>query len=369
MLLTKLFDLPAGLALLAEKVTAGDRISVEEGLVLFESNHLSLLGYLATMVRQRMNGDRVFFNRNFHIEPTNLCVNRCKFCSYRREREHPDAWEFSIPEMVAMAKEQQAKGATEVHMVGGAHPDRDLFFYQDLIANIRKEAPKLSIKAFTAVEIEHMCNLAGVSIKQGLQILQEAGLDSLPGGGAEIFDETLRAESCPGKTTSEAWLRIHETAHNLGLPTNATMLYGLRESYHHRLDHLLRLRNLQDRTGGFSAFIPLKFRRGNNLYASHRETSVTEDMKNFAVSRIFLDNIPHLKAYWPMIGKPFAQLALHFGVDDLDGTIDDSTRIYSMAGAEEQNPSATTSELVDLIRKAGYTAAERDTFYNLLCLH
>ncbi len=366
MVSTERFALPAPLAATAEKVIAGERLTEEEGLALYETNQLALLGLLATHRREKINGNLVFFNRNFHIEPTNICVNRCRFCSYRREAGHPGAWEYSIADMVEMVREQLPKGPTEVHIVGGVHPGRDLYFYRDLLLAIRSVAPGLTIKAFTAVEIEAMCALAGLPVMRGLELLRDAGLGSLPGGGAEIFDETLRAEICPGKTSAEQWLAIHETAHTLGIPTNATMLYGLRESYRHRIDHLSRLRSLQDRTGGFNAFIPLKFRRANNRYSTLREISVTEEMKNYAVSRLFLDNIPHLKAYWPMTGKPAARLSLHFGVDDLDGTIDDSTRIYSMAGAEERNPSASTAELAELVRDAGYLPAERDTFYSVL---
>jgi aminodeoxyfutalosine synthase len=206
-------------------------------------------------------------------------------------------------------------------------------------------------------------------VEQGLMILKMSGLESMPGGGAEIFDESLRAEIAPDKTSSSRWLAIHETAHRMGIPTNATMLYGLKESYEQRIDHLSRLRELQDRSRGFNAFIPLKFRRANNLYSSRYETTVVEDLKNYAVCRIFLDNIPHLKTYWPMIGKQVARISLHFGVDDLDGTIDDSTRIYSMAGAEEQNPAASSIELTEIIRKAGYIPAERDTLYNILAVY
>jgi aminodeoxyfutalosine synthase len=268
--------------------------------------------------------------------------------------------------MVDIVKANAGKPCTEVHIVGGVHPDRNVGFYADLLKAIKKEAPHLHIKAFTAVEIDQMCKMAGITVEEGLGMLKDAGLESMPGGGAEIFDEDLRAEICPDKTSSAEWLRIHETAHRLGIPTNATMLYGLKENYSHRIDHLSRLRDLQDKTNGFNAFIPLKFRKANNLYSSRKETTVVEDLKNFAVSRIFLDNIPHLKAYWPMIGKQVAQLSLYFGVDDLDGTIDDSTRIYSMAGAEEQNPSASTMELTNLISRSGYIAAERDTLYNIL---
>lgn len=357
---------PVGLEGIPEKVLGGDRITAEEALRLYESRHLSYLGLLAVEVKKRLSGNYVFFNRNFHIEPTNICVNHCKFCSYRRNPGHRDAWECSLEEMVEIVRSHDGDNCTEVHIVGGVHPERNVWFYRDLLKAVRQAAPGLHIKAFTAVEIDQMCKMAGLTIGEGLSLLREAGLDSMPGGGAEIFDETLRAEICPDKAGSSEWLRIHGTAHNLGIPTNATMLYGLKENYGHRIDHLNRLRELQDNTGGFNAFIPLKFRRANNLYASRSETTVVEDLKNFAVSRIFLDNIPHLKAYWPMIGKQVAQLSLYFGVDDLDGTIDDSTRIYSMAGAEEKNPSASSGELTGMIRRSGFIPAERNTLYEII---
>lgn len=365
-ILTRLMTVPAPLMPIAEKIEAGVRITTEEALALYTSHHLSLLGLWATALKRRVSGEYVYFNKNFHMEPTNVCINHCKFCSYRRNPGQKGAWECTLEEMVEIVKQNATQAATEVHIVGGVHPDREVRFYADLLKAIREEAPHLHIKAFTAVEIDQMCRMGGLSVEEGLALLKEAGLASMPGGGAEIFDETLRAEICPDKTSSAEWLRIHETAHKLGIPTNATMLYGLKETYAHRVDHLNRLRDLQDKTGGFNAFIPLKFRRANNLYASRLETTVVEDLKNFAVSRIFLDNIPHLKAYWPMIGKPVAGLSLYYGVDDLDGTIDDSTRIYSMAGAEDQNPSASTGELASMIHQAGFIPAERTSLYDII---
>ena len=228
--------------------------------------------------------------------------------------------------------------------------------------------PDIHVKAFTAVEIDSMCRQAGLTIEAGLTLLKEAGLGSMPGGGAEIFDEKLRQKICPDKTGSAEWLRIHKIAHELSIPTNATILYGLLETYQHRIDHMDRLRTLQDKTKGFNAFIPLKFRHYNNSFSHVEETTTIEDLRNYAVSRIFLDNIPHLKAYWPMIGKQVAQLSLAFGVDDLDGTIDDSTKIYSLAGSDEQNPSASTDELIAMIKGAGKIPAERDTVYNIISI-
>jgi aminodeoxyfutalosine synthase len=362
-------NLSPPMAALAEKIVAGERISEAEGLALYRSNHLSLLGWLAVQSKRKISGEHVFFNRNFHLEPTNICINHCKFCSYRRNAGQKDAWECTIEEMVSTVRTLASGPSTEVHIVGGVHPDRDVWFYRDLLTSIKTIAPHLHIKAFTAVEIDQMCRMAGISVEQGLMTLKMSGLESMPGGGAEIFDESLRAEIAPDKTSSSRWLHIHETAHSMGIPTNATMLYGLKESYEQRIDHLGRLRELQNRSKGFNAFIPLKFRRANNLYSSRLETSVVEDLKNYAVCRIFLDNIPHLKTYWPMIGKQVARISLHFGVDDLDGTIEDSTRIYSMAGAEEQNPAASLTELTEMIRKAGYIPAERDTLYKILATY
>jgi len=351
---------------IAEKIAAGERITTDEGIRLYQAAPLSFLSVLADNVRHRINGNQVFYNRNIHLEPTNICVNHCAFCSYRRKKGEVGCWEFGIDDLVKMAENHALSGITEIHIVGGVHPDRDVWFYANLLKEIKKIAPKVQIKAFTAVEIDAMCKFASMDIKEGLILLKEAGLVSLPGGGAEIFDETLRAKICPDKTDSAGWLNIHRTAHLLGIPTNSTMLYGLLEDYTHRIDHLNRLRTLQDETGGFNAFIPLKFRHYNNRFSYVEETTTIEDLRNYAVSRIFLDNIPHLKAYWPMIGKKVAQLSLAFGVDDLDGTIDDTTKIYSMAGSEEQSPVATTDQLVNMITGAGLVPVERDTLYNTI---
>ncbi len=362
----KQVTLPVEITKIADKVYAGERISSGDALTLFNSSNLPLLGVLAGIVKKKLSGDYVYFNKNFHIEPTNICINHCKFCSFRRDMGQKGAWECTIEEMVETVRNSVHSGATEVHIVGGVHPDRNVHFYADLLRQIKKEAPSLHIKAFTAVEIDQMCHMAGIGIPEGLQILRDAGLDSMPGGGAEIFDETLRAEISPDKTSPEGWLNIHRTAHQLNIPTNSTMLYGLKETYEQRIDHLSRLRSLQDETNGFNCFIPLKFKRKNNQYSMRKEIPVNEELKNYAVSRIFLDNIPHLKAYWPMTGKQVAQFSLNFGVDDLDGTVDDSTRIYSMAGSEEQSPVASTSELVGLIRQARFVPVQRDTLYNII---
>jgi aminodeoxyfutalosine synthase len=359
----------ANLKYIAEKVLSGERITIDEGIILYEEAELPYLSLLADSMCRYNNGDQVYFNRNFHIEPTNICINHCSFCSYRRKRGEEGSWEYSLDDIREKTKSYINKEVTEVHIVGAVHPDRNVYFYVELLKEVKNILRDVQIKAFTAVEIDAMCRFAGISVDQGLTLLKEAGLDSMPGGGAEIFDEQIRQRICPDKTGSEEWLRIHETAHQLGIPTNSTMLYGLIEKYEHRMDHMNRLRELQDKTKGFNAFIPLKFRNENNSFSYIRETTTLEDLKNYAVSRIFLDNIPHLKTYWPMIGKQVAQMSLAFGVDDLDGTIDDSTKIYSMAGSSEQKPSASTSELVAMIKSADRTPVERDTLYNTIRIY
>lgn len=350
----------------AEKVLSNERITLDDGNMLFREGTLPFLSLLAETVSRRVSNNHVFFNRNFHIEPTNICVNHCAFCSYRRRKGEDGCWEYGIEDVKEIVSSYKNKGATEVHIVGGVHPDRDVYYYADMLKAVKDCFPTIHVKAFTAVEIDSMCRQAGLSIEDGLQLLKDSGLGSMPGGGAEIFDEQIRQKICPDKTGSNEWLRIHKIAHQLSIPTNATMLYGLIENYGHRIEHLERLRILQDETKGFNAFIPLKFKHYNNSFSHIKETTTIEDLRNYAVSRIFLDNIPHLKAYWPMIGKQVAQLSLNFGVDDLDGTIDDSTKIYSMAGSDEQKPSASTDELIAMIKGAGKIPAERDTIYNII---
>jgi aminodeoxyfutalosine synthase len=254
--------------------------------------------------------------------------------------------------------------AVELHITGAVHPERDIHYYGNLLRRIRSARPTLHLKAYSAVELDYMFEKSGMTIREGLEYLRSCGLDSIPGGGAEIFDETIRQQICGMKSNADTWLLIHETAHTLGIPSNATMLYGHYEDLSHRISHLERLRQLQDRTGGFNAFIPLKFRNGNNEMSDVQEVSVVEDMKMYAIARIYLDNFPHLKAYWPAVGMKLARIALAFGVDDLDGTINDSTKIYSLAGAEEQNPVMTVSAMRALITEAGRTPVERDSLYN-----
>ncbi len=357
-------NLSSELKTIAQKVFTGNRITTEEGLFLYQHAEIGYVSVLANFIRKAKNGDIVFFNKNIHIEPTNICVNNCHFCSYSRKKNEPGFWEFSIDEIIEIISAHRDKKITEVHIVGGVHPDRDIHFYCELLQKIKQLYPEIFIKAFTAVELDYMINKAGFSLSQGLALLKQSGLDAIPGGGAEIFDTTIRKQLCHEKSTAAMWLAVHEEAHKQGIPTNATMLYGHVENYSHRIDHLNQLRNLQDKTKMFQAFIPLKFRNKNNKLSYLKEVSIVEDMRNYAISRIFLDNFVHIKAYWPMIGKEATQLALSFGVDDIDGTIEDTTKIYSMAGAEEQKPSLSTNEIIELIQSVNLKPIERDTLYN-----
>lgn len=357
----------AQLRAIAGKILREERISDEEGLALFEKGSLPFVGALANYVAQRLHGNKVYFNRNFHIEPTNVCVFTCHFCSYSRLYKHRDeGWELSIEQMMDMVRKYDGQDVTEVHIVGGVHPKMNLEFFCELLEKIRAHRPDLHIKGFTAVELDYMFRKAKLSTKEGLERMKASGLQSLPGGGAEIFDAEIREKICPDKVDAEGWLEIHETAHRLDMPTNATMLYGHYENYAHRIDHMSRLRALQDKTGGFNCFIPLKYRSGDNDMSHLGEVSVVEDMRLYAISRLYMDNFRNIKAYWPMLGRQNAQLSLSFGVNDLDGTIDDTTKIYSMAGAEEQKPTMSTEDLCELIRMVGKLPVERDTRYNEL---
>ena len=350
---------------IGEKIVAQERITPEEGLLLFEKGSLPLLGALANHVRERKHGNKTYFNRNFHIEPTNVCVFTCNFCSYSRVYAHRDeGWELTQQQMLDIVKGYDGKPVTEVHIVGGVHPKMNLEFFIELLQKIKAHRPDLHIKGFTAVELDYMFRKAKLSVEEGMKRLHVAGLDSMPGGGAEIFHPDVRTIICADKVDADGWLKIHETAHREGMHTNATMLYGHIETYAHRIDHMNRLRDLQDRTGGFNTFIPLKFRNKDNDMSHVGESSIAEDMKLYAVARVYMDNFPHLKAYWPMLGRQNAQLTLSFGVNDLDGTIDDTTKIYSMAGSEEQTPSLSTTQLVSLIKQVGREPVERDTLYN-----
>jgi len=352
---------------IAEKVFNQERITFDEGVKLYREAELGFLGTLANYVSEKKSGNYVYFNHNFHVEPTNVCVYTCAFCSYSRLIKHREqGWELSVDQIMDIIKGYDNQPVTEVHITGGVVPKQDLAFYTELFRRIKAHRPELHIKALTPVEFHYIFKKAKLSYEEGLKLMKEAGLDSLPGGGAEIFDKEIRDQIAGGKCTSEEWLSIHEIWHKMGNQSNATMLYGHIETFEHRIDHMDRLRQLQDRTGGFNAFIPLKFRNKENAMAHVPEVSVIEDLRNYAVSRIYLDNFPHIKAYWAMIGRNTAQLSLNFGTDDLDGTIDDTTKIYSMAGAEEQTPKLSTQQLVDLIKSVGKTPVERDTLYHVV---
>ena len=363
----RMADTDAQLLSIAEKVYNRERISEEEGLALFEKGELSFLGALANYISNDLHKNKVYFNRNFHIEPTNVCVFTCNFCSYSRQYKHRDeGWELSIEQMMDIVRKYDGQPVTEVHIVGGVHPKMNLEFFCELLSRIKAHRPDLHLKGFTAVELDYMFRKAKLTIEEGMQKLKDAGLQSLPGGGAEIFAPEVRNIICADKVDGDGWLHIHQTAHSLGMHSNATMLYGHVEQYKHRIDHMSRLRALQDITGGFNCFIPLKFRNAGNDMSHISESTITEDLRMYAIARIFMDNFRNLKAYWPMLGRQTAQLSLSFGVNDLDGTIDDTTKIYSMAGSEEQTPSMSTEELCDLITAVGRTPVERDTLYNEL---
>lgn len=350
---------------IGEKILTKQRINFDDGITLFEKGSLAYLGALANWVREEMHGNKTYFNRNFHIEPTNVCVFSCAFCAYSRLYAHrEEGWELSIDQMLDMVKKYDGKPVTEVHIVGGVHPKMNLDFFAELLQKIKAHRPDLHVKAFTAVEFDYMFRKAKLSVKEGMKKLKDAGLDSIPGGGAEIFHPEIREQICADKVDANGWLLIHKTAHQLGMHSNATLLYGHIEKYWHRIDHMERLRSLQDETHGFNTFIPLKFRNKGNDMSHVAESSIIEDMKMYAVSRLYMDNFPHLKAYWPMLGRQSAQLTLSFGVNDLDGTIDDSTKIYSMAGSEEQTPTLSTAQLVSLIKQVRREPVERDTLYN-----
>lgn len=354
-------------AAIALKIKKGTRISDEDCEILFEKADLPSLGIMANTIREAKHSDNVYFNRNFHMEPTNVCLYTCSFCSYSRLiKKRSEGWEYSVEDMMDIVKSYDGKPVTEVHIVGGVLPQYDVPFYVNLFQEIKKHRPELHIKALTPVEYHYIFKKAKISYEEGMKVMQDAGLDSMPGGGAEIFHPEIRDKIAGGKCSGDEWLRIHEIWHELGHRSNATMLYGHIESFSHRVHHMSELRKLQDKTGGFQTFIPLKFRNKGNEMSHVEESTVVEDLRNYAISRIYLDNFDHIKAYWPMIGRDTAQLSLAFGVDDLDGTIDDTTKIYSMAGSEEQNPSLTTQQLVQMIRRVGRSPIERDTLYNVI---
>jgi len=359
--------LAAPLKDIAQKVRNHQRITFDEGVYLYEHAELGYLGVLANFIREEKHGDKTYFNRNFHLEPTNLCVYDCKFCSYSRLiKQKEEGWALTMDEMLDVVKKYDSEPVTEVHIVGGVLPQYDVEFYSTLFSAIKKHRPALHVKALTPVEYHYIFKKAKIDYATGMKLMKDAGLESIPGGGAEIFHPEIREQIAKDKCTADQWLAIHEEWHKLGMRSNATMLYGHIEKYEHRVDHMERLRNLQDQTKGFQTFIPLKFRNQHNQMSHVPEVSVIEDLRNYAIARIYLDNFDHIKAYWAMISRETAQLSLNFGVDDIDGTLDDTTKIYSMAGAEEQNPAMSTQELVNLIKQVGRKPIERDTLYNVV---
>lgn len=360
-------SLDSTLRTIAQKVNDSIRITEQEGLYLYEKGSLGYLGILANHTREKRHGDKTYFNRNFHVEPTNVCLYTCTFCSYSRLiKKRSEGWEYTHDQIMDIVKSYDDQPVTEVHIVGGVLPQYDLDFYAKLYSAIREHRPELHIKALTPVEYHYIFKKAKVSYEEGMKIMVDAGLDSMPGGGAELFHPEIRDQIAGGKCSGEQWLRIHEILHELGHRSNATMLYGHIEKYEHRIDHMEKLRSLQDKTGGFQTFIPLKFRNQNNQMSHVPESTTLEDLRNYAIARIYLDNFEHLKAYWPMIGRNVAQLSLAYGVNDIDGTIDDTTKIYSMAGSEEQIPNMSTEQLVNLIKAVGRKPIERNTLYKVI---
>ncbi len=347
-----------------EKVEAGVRLSVEDGIRLFQCEDILAVGYLANMVRNRINGDNTYFIYNQHINYSNICVNLCKFCAFGKEKQSELAYQMTVDEVKKKVRDRLEEPITEIHMVGGLHPELPFSYYVELLRGIKEVRPEVHIQAFTCVEIAHLAEIAGKSVSETLELLKEAGLGSMPGGGAEVFNARIRKLTCEKKLPGEKWIEVAKTAHRQGLRTNATMLYGHIETIEERVEHLAALREAQDETEGFLAFIPLAFHPKNTEMASLARTTGIDDLKNIAVARLMLDNFPHIKAYWVMIGPKLSQIALSFGADDMDGTVKEEV-ITHMAGAETDQAIGSDT-LVRLIREAGRLPVERDTLYNVI---
>jgi aminodeoxyfutalosine synthase len=347
-----------------EKVKDNGRLSFEDGIRLYQSQDLLAVGYIANMVRQRLNGSRAYFIYNQHINYSNICTNLCKFCAFGKDKDSDLAYEMSVDEVRAKVRERLAEPITEIHMVGGIHPDLPYSYYTDLLAAIKEERPDVHIQAFTCVEIAHLADISGLGTAGVLEDLKKAGLGSIPGGGAEVFSPRIRDLTCEKKLSGTGWLDVAKTAHKIGLHTNATMLYGHIETIEERVEHLDMLRRAQDETGGFLAFIPLAFHPKNTELATLSSTSGIDDLKNIAVARCYLDNFPHIKAYWVMIGEKLSQVALSFGADDVDGTVKEEI-ITHMAGAETEQ-AMSRDQLLRMIKEAGCEPIERDTLYNII---
>ena len=354
----------AGLGDILEKIEAGERISVADGVRLFQCPDLLAVGYLANIVRERKNGNNAYFIYNQHINYSNICTNLCKFCAFGKDKDSDLAYEMSVDEVRQKVRERLSEPITEIHMVGGIHPDLPYTYYTDILKVIKKERPDVHIQAFTCVEIAHLAEISGLGTEGVLQDLIKAGLGSIPGGGAEVFSPRIRELTCEKKLSGTGWLDVAKTAHRLGLHTNATMLYGHIESLEERMEHLDMLREAQDETSGFLAFIPLAFHPKNTELSRLSRTSGVDDLKNIAVARCFLDNFPHIKAYWVMISQKLSQIALSFGADDVDGTVKEEI-ITHMAGAETEQ-AMSREQLLRLIKEAGRIPIERGTLYNVI---
>jgi aminodeoxyfutalosine synthase len=350
------------LGAIREKVEAGQRLNLEDGLALEASNDLFALGRLANLVRERINGRFGYYNVNTHINPTNVCVYKCDFCAFRADLDDPRGYVMDEAQIQQRARQAHERGATELHIVGGLHHKLPFSYYVDVVRWVKEAAPEIHVKAYTAVEIEWFAKIDRRPVREILMRLIDAGLGSLPGGGAEIFHPEVREAICGAKASTEAWLAVHRTAHQLGLRSNCTMLYGHIDGPLHRIDHLIRLRELQDETGGFQTFIPLAFHPDHSRMDGIPKPSGVMDLRTMAISRLMLDNIPHVKAYWVMLGIATAQVALSFGADDLDGTVVHE-KIYHEAGAETPQE-ITVAEIERLIREAGRIPVERDTLYH-----
>ncbi len=357
----------AGLGDIFEKVEAQERLSVEDGVRLYNSTDILALGYMANMVRNRMNGDNTYFIYNQHINYSNICTNLCKFCAFGKDKESELAYEMDLETVKQKVRDRLDEPITEIHMVGGIHPDLPFSYYTDLLEGIKDVRPDVHIQAFTCVEIAHLAGLAEKPVGETLEILKAAGLGSIPGGGAEVFAPRIREITCEKKLPGKDWIEIAKVAHKHGLHTNATMLYGHIETMEERVEHLDALRLAQDETNGFLAFIPLSFHPKNTEMSSLSRTTGMDDLKSIAVARLMLDNFPHIKAYWVMIGPKVAQLALSFGADDMDGTVKEEV-ITHMAGAETDQAIGSTT-LVKLIKESGRIAIERDTLYETIQVH
>ncbi|MBU1566411.1 MAG: aminofutalosine synthase MqnE [Proteobacteria bacterium] len=357
----------AGLGSVLEKVVSKERLSFSEGLQLYKSKDILALGYLANLVKNRLNGDKAYFIYNQHINYSNICTNLCKFCAFGRDKDSDLAFEMSVEEVKKKVVDRLSEPISEIHMVGGIHPELPFDYYLGLLRGIKEVRPQVHIQAFTCVEIAHLAELAGKSVSGTLELLKEAGLGSLPGGGAEVFSPRIRQLTCEKKLSGQKWLEIAKTAHRQGLKTNATMLYGHIETLEERLEHLTALRDAQDETHGFLAFIPLAFHPKNTAMSDLARTTGLDDLKNIAVARLFLDNFPHIKAYWVMIGPQLAQIALSFGADDMDGTVKEEV-ITHMAGAETAQAIGSRT-LIHLIKEAGRIPVQRDTLYNVIEVH